>query len=237
MPPIPPQIRVVVFDAVGTLIHPEPSAVAVYHDAGRRFGSRLDATTVAARFATAFRRQEAIDHAAGLGTDEAREVARWRAIVGEVLVDVFDPQACFRHLYEHFAGPSAWRVEPGAAATFAALKARGYGLGIASNFDHRLRAVLAEGELKELPTIVSAAVGWRKPAGAFFAAVCREFGARPPEVLYVGDDADNDYHGARAAGLAAVLFDPAGRAPAGLRRVSLLRDLIATGEETPTTDG
>jgi putative hydrolase of the HAD superfamily len=225
MPPIPPEVRVVVFDAVGTLIHPEPSAAAVYLDAGRRFGSRLDAAAVKERFSTAFRRQEALDHAAGLRTDEAREVARWQAIVCEVLDDVSDPPACFRHLYEHFARPAAWRVEPDAVATLAALKSQGYGVGIASNFDHRLREVLAEGELNELPLVVSAAVGWRKPAVPFFAGVCGRFGAEPHEVMYVGDDADNDYRGARASGLAAVLFDPAGRAPPGLARVARLAEL------------
>src|SRR4051794_29016008 len=39
--PVPPQIRAVVFDAVGTLIHPEPSAAAVYTAFGRQFGSCL----------------------------------------------------------------------------------------------------------------------------------------------------------------------------------------------------
>jgi putative hydrolase of the HAD superfamily len=225
MPPIPPEVRVVVFDAVGTLIHPEPSAAAVYLEAGRRFGSRLDAATVAARFSTAFRRQEAVDHVAGLRTDEAREVARWQAIVGEVLDDVSDPQACFRLLYRHFARPSAWRVEPDAVATIAALKERCFRLGIASNFDHRLRAVTTGSELDGLPLVVSAAVGWRKPATEFFAAVCREFAAAPHEVLYVGDDEANDYRGARAAGLEAVLLDPAGRARPGLLYIAHLADL------------
>src|SRR5438132_815361 len=77
---IPPRTRAVFFDAVGTLIHPDPPAPAVYAEAARRFGSRLDLPAVTTRFRAAFRRQEEIDHAGGLRTDEAREVARWRAI-------------------------------------------------------------------------------------------------------------------------------------------------------------
>ena len=80
---VPPGTRAVFFDAVGTLIHPDPPAPSVYAEAARRFGSRLDLPAVAARFRAAFRRQEELDHAGGLRTDEAREVARWRAIVAE----------------------------------------------------------------------------------------------------------------------------------------------------------
>jgi putative hydrolase of the HAD superfamily len=235
-PPIPPGIRAVVFDAVGTLIHPEPAAAAVYAEAGRLFGSRLDPATVAARFAAAFGRQERVDYAAGLRTDEGRELARWRAIVAEVLDDVTDPTAAFSHLYEHFARPDAWRTEPGAAAAVAELAARGYRVGIASNFDHRLAGVLAPGELRGLPVVISAAVGWRKPAAAFFAAVCRTFGLEAREVLYVGDDLANDYEGARAAGLSAVLFDPRGRAPAGIPRVTRPGELLDLGRESAAAE-
>jgi putative hydrolase of the HAD superfamily len=211
----PPTIRVVFLDAVGTLIHPEPPAPVVYAEIGRRFGSRLDTPTITARFAAAFARQEALDHAAGLRTSEEREVARWRAIVGEVLDDVSDPESCFQELYTHFAGAAAWRCEPGAHEVLSILVARGYEVGIASNFDHRLRGVAAG--LPELRParhlVISSEVGWRKPAPAFFAAVCAAVGRPPAEVLFVGDAFANDYEGARAAGLPVLLLDPRGRYP------------------------
>ncbi len=97
--------RVVFFDAVGTLIHPEPSAPAVYAAVGRRFGSRLDVETIARRFRDAFRRQETIDRLAGWRTDEGRELARWPAIVAETLADIADPEACFRELYAALRPP------------------------------------------------------------------------------------------------------------------------------------
>jgi putative hydrolase of the HAD superfamily len=226
VPSISSEIRAVVFDAVGTLIHPEPPVAVVYAEAGRRFGSRHDSTTIAAGFAAAFRRQDAIDYAAGLRTDEAREVVRWQTIVAEVLDDVADPEGCFRHLYEYFGAPAAWRTEPDAASTLAGLALRGYRLAIASNFDHRLRAVLEPGELRELPLIISASVGWRKPAPAFFAEACRAVAAESREVLYVGDDSRNDAEGARAAGLSAILFDPQRRTPSDVASITSLGDLL-----------
>jgi putative hydrolase of the HAD superfamily len=205
---------VVFFDAVGTLIHPEPSAPAIYAAVARRFGSRLDEATIAARFRAAFRRQEEADYAAGLRTDETREVARWRAIVGEVIDDAIDHEACFQALYEHFARADAWRCEPKSAAVLASLSARGHLLGIASNFDGRLRDLV-----ESLPAlrpirhlVVSSEIGWRKPASEFFVQTCRQAGAEAEQILYVGDDVVNDYEGARAAGLQALLFDPHRRA-------------------------
>jgi putative hydrolase of the HAD superfamily len=201
--------RAVVFDAVGTLIHPVPPAAAVYATVGRRFGSRLSAEIIASRFATAFARQDALDAEAGLRTSEERETERWRQIVGEVLSDVADPSACFAELYAHFSRPDAWRCDPEAAVTLQGLAARGYALGVASNYDRRLRRVVAG-----LPilrpihqVVISSEVGWRKPAREFFAVVCRCVGFAAGEVLYVGDDRANDYDGARRAGLRALLFD------------------------------
>lgn len=216
------EIRAVVFDAVGTLIHPEPSAATVYAEAGRQFGSVLPEAEIAARFTAAFLRQEEIDFAAGLRTDEGRELARWRAIVSEVLDDVIDREACFRHLFEHFSRATAWRTDPHAAKTLSRLAAQGYRLGIASNFDRRLRGVLADGELRHLPVVISSEIGWRKPAAGFYSAVCHAVGSEPHEILYVGDDFRNDFQGARNAGCRAVLFDPRDRQPAVLPRAKSL---------------
>src|SRR5437763_10039141 len=102
-------VRAVVFDSVGTLIFPEPSAAAVYARVGKAHGSRLGRGAIGPRFTTAFRRQEALDRAAGLRTSEEREDERWRTIVAEVLPDVADPDGCFRELFAHFGQPDAWR--------------------------------------------------------------------------------------------------------------------------------
>ncbi len=213
MPPLFPLPAVVFFDAVGTLIHPEPPAPAVYQTVGRRFGSRLDEATIRIRFRAAFRRQEEADYAGNLRTDEAREVARWRSIVREVLDDVTDTETCFLELYAHFARADAWRCEPQTAEVLAALAKRGHVLGIASNFDHRL-----DGLVEKMPAfrpirylVISSQIGWRKPAREFYSAMCQRAGSSAEQILYVGDDPTNDYEGARAAGLQAVLFAPDGR--------------------------
>lgn len=203
-------IRAIVFDAVGTVIHPKPSAPVLYAEVGWRFGSQRSAAEITPCFIAAFAREEAIDCANDLRTSEAREIERWRRIVAQVLDDVTDPAACFRALFEHFSRPEAWRCDADAAATIATLARRGYVLGMASNYDRRLRSVAAGlSALRPLQhLLISSEVGWRKPSPRFFLAVCQAFDLPPESILFVGDDLANDFEGARAAGLRAVLFDP-----------------------------
>jgi putative hydrolase of the HAD superfamily len=221
-------VDAVFFDAVGTLIHPEPPAALAYAEVGRRHGSKLAEAVIRQRFAAAFAREEAADAAAGLRTDEGREVRRWWSIVTAVLDDVRDPEMCFADLYEHFARPAAWRVEAEAAAVLRELAARGLVVGVASNFDRRLRGVAAGlpalADVRHL--VISSEVGWRKPAPPFFAALAEVAGVPAPRILLAGDDWDNDYVGAQAAGLRVVLFDPRGQAPADGRRICRLAELL-----------
>ncbi len=221
-------VRAVVFDAVGTLLHPEPPVGAVYHAVGARHGSRLPREVVRARFHAAFARQEEADRAAGLRTDEARELARWRAIVAEVFDDVRDLEGCFQELYAHFASPGSWRCAAGSGGALRALAGRGLRVGIASNFDARLHGLVAG--LEELASVrhvvVSSEVGWRKPSPRFFEAVCRQVGLAAPEVLLVGDDFENDYAGATAAGMGALLLGAEAREVPEARRLASLNDLV-----------
>ena len=129
----------------------------------------------------------------------------------------------------HFARPDAWAVHPEAGPTLDALADHGCRIGLASNFDGRLRGVTAGlPELRPVgPIVVSSEVGWRKPAAEFFQAVGRTAETAPEKIVFVGDDPINDYDGARAAGLSAVLYDPRGACrDATVRRIARLADLV-----------
>jgi putative hydrolase of the HAD superfamily len=226
---IAPEIEAIVFDAVGTLLHPEPPAAYVYAEVARSMGSRHSAAAIVERFADAFGREEDADRRSGWRTSEARELRRWANIVARVLDDVSDPPRCFQQLYQHFARPESWRCEPETGAVLKELQSRGYRLGMASNYDHRLRTVVAGfPELQPLTElIISAEVSWRKPAREFFTAICQRLKAPAQRVLYIGDDVVNDYEGAAASGLAVLLYDAPGRHQ-GIqgKRLGRLRDLL-----------
>jgi putative hydrolase of the HAD superfamily len=210
-------IRWIAFDAVGTLIHPQPSAAVAYYEVGQRHGSRLGPEEVAARFREVFARvAEAPDLNCGCPeagdrwhTCEARERIRWERIVRQVLDDVASPDACFAELFAHFARPDSWACFPEVGAALRRLREAGYRLAVGSNFDARLNAVM-DGlpELKPIELrIISSEVGWRKPSPRFFEALVRAAGCAPSEILFVGDDPTSDVAAARNFGLAALQID------------------------------
>lgn len=207
---LPPGTRAAFFDAVGTLIFPRPSAHEVYAAIAAKQGVPLDPQAVRERFVEAYRAEEATDRANGWRTSEERERSRWRAIVTSALAGLPDPEAGFLDLFEHFAQPSSWQVNPDAPPVLAEFARHGLVLGMGTNYDSRVERVVAGlPELKPLAhrLVVSAAVGCRKPAAEFFHEVIRVAGCSPHEVLFIGDDLENDFNGARAAGLHAVLLD------------------------------
>jgi putative hydrolase of the HAD superfamily len=220
-------VRAVAFDAVGTLITPDPPVESIYRAVGQRHGSQLTADVIRGRFSAAFRTEDERDRAAGWRTGRAREIDRWRHIVSAVLDDVSDPETCFHELWDHFSRPTSWHCLPDVGAVLNEMSNLGVTFGLASNFDSRLRTVAAG--LPDLasigPIVVSAEVGWRKPAPEFFAAVVRTFDRPPNEILLVGDDFENDYVGATAAGLKAVLLSAIGRS--AIACIRELADLVS----------
>lgn len=220
-------VTAVAFDAVGTLIAPAPAAPVVYESIGRKYGSRLSVSDIAIRFRSAFESEEMRDESLGWRTSPAREIKRWRQIVASVFGDQIDLDGCFRELWDHFARPDAWNCLPG-IEVLPALSRASIRLAIASNFDSRLRSVIAG--MPELqftgPIVISAEVGWRKPAPEFFAALCRALECEPDEVLLVGDDYANDYSGAKMFGLQSVLLDPLGQAGPDVHAIRSLTDLV-----------
>ena len=223
-------IRAVVFDAVGTLINPDPPAEDVYAQVGRRFGSRLAVPDIAERFKVAFRKEEERDRLAGYQTSEEREIERWRHIVAAVLDDAEDVEAAFNELFKHFAHAESWSADRDAQEVMKRLASRGLWLAIASNYDRRLHSVIAGmPALEFLPhRIISSEVGWRKPAREFFMAVARVTDAQPRELLFVGDELENDYRGALAAGMQPLLFDPVRRIRSlDIQTLRSLKDLPA----------
>jgi len=204
-------VRAIFFDAVGTLLHPATPVTQTYRAIALRHRAALDEQVIRARLVESFQRQELLDSRAGWRTDEAREADRWRQIVGETLLEAANPDVCFSELWEWYRQPLAWRVEQDTEMVLTELGRRGMVVGMASNFDARLAAIV--GNMPSLAPLVgrvaiSSILGWRKPAREFFDEVIQLAGCSAQEILFIGDDSRNDYHGARQAGLRALLFDP-----------------------------
>jgi putative hydrolase of the HAD superfamily len=222
-------IRGIVFDAVGTLIKPVPSVAEAYMAAAQRQGVVLDRQVVQARFQVHF--HNGADHAGNgsLSTDEATERRRWRKIVAGVLPEVREVDHAFDELWVHFSRPESWRCFPDVPQVLAELTDMGILVCVGSNFDGRLRGVVQG--LPELgrwvdSLVISSEVGYRKPHPLFFAAVCSHLGLSGPQVLCVGDDLENDVHGATRAGLRGLLLNREMDRPVNLPHVPDLTSLV-----------
>lgn len=214
------RLRGVLFDAVGTVMRPDPPAPVVYHNEGRRAGSRRSEPEIVARIKEAWRRRNQEAPESPCPTDAARERAFWRGVVAHVFDDLrgageptrgtpFDE--LFERLWRHFGQPSAWRLYDDVAPVWRRLRERGVTVGLASNFDDRLAGVCRGlPPLDDCPHLFcSADVGHSKPGRAFYRHIERALGLEADTLLMVGDDWRCDVAGARAAGWRALHLDRA----------------------------
>lgn len=206
----------IVFDAVGTLIEPDPSSTIAYRDAARRQGVELDVDLVRDRFYRALAADDVHPPHGPLTTDESYERIRWRRIVAFCLPEIPDLDRAFAELWEHFARPTSWRVFHDVEPALRAIKQLGKTIGVGSNFDARLRGVVAgHPALNEVldSLVISSEIGFRKPHPGFYLNACRLMALDPGDVLFVGDDLVHDVEGPRQAGLrGGILIDRKRRA-------------------------
>lgn len=206
----PRPLRAVSFDAAGTLFHPTRSIGEPYADVAARHGVEVEPEGLHARFRRAFQAAPPLAFP-DLDGDERRrrEKAWWRAVVTEVFAGVAfrDFDAYFDDLFAFFASTAAWQVDPAAAPLLRDLRAAGLRILVVSNFDARVRGVLAALDLARLvdQVTISSEAGAAKPDPEIFRVALAAAGLPPHEVLHVGDTAREDLPAARAAGLAVLL--------------------------------
>lgn len=201
-----PDLRIIFFDAAGTLIGLPRGVSHHYCEVARRHGLVLDPRAAGEAFRMAWREMPAPVATRAPRPDDDR--GWWEEFVDRVLDKCaverasFDRAAYFAELYEEFTKPGVWDVFPEVRPVLAQLAAR-CELGIISNFDRRLRAVLRDLGLAPLfrHVVISSEVGADKPDPWIFQEALRLAGAEPHEALHVGDEPAADWEGAERAGL------------------------------------
>ena len=213
------KIHAVTFDVGHTLIEPRVSIGQVYAEAAARHGcANLSRTALEQRFQVALRK-------AGSAVNTRDD---WARIVDDTfagLVPRPPSETFFPDLFERFAQPSEWRIYDDVWPALDELARRGVRLGVISNWDHRLRALLAALELagRFEVVVISCEQACAKPAREMFESAARQFCLPPAEILHVGDNWEADVQGARAAGFHSVQI--ARVSPAGPDQVTTLRAL------------
>lgn len=204
-------IRAVFFDAGATLVYPDPPAEEVYAREIAADGCPVAPDRLAEALTLAWERVRRDGDANRYGGVRG-EGTFWRQFLDGVRGSLDGgrvSEAAFEKLARHFRDAASWAVYPDVAATLDVLAARGLTLGVISNWDSNLPPLLdALGLAPRFATLaVSAIEETGKPGSAIFHRACARAGVAPSEALHVGDSLAEDYEGARAAGLAAVLLD------------------------------
>jgi putative hydrolase of the HAD superfamily len=210
------RIKVLFFDAAGTLFHVRGSVAEVYLAHAEPYGVKRTPQLVQAideAFGRAFRDAPppifAVDDPVEL---KQCERLWWFDIVHNVFYRVgmfegFDDY--FDAVYQAFAGPQHWMLYPDTLAALKGLKERGFELGIISNFDTRLFTVLKGLGLTELfdTVTISSLARAAKPAPRIFRLALEKHAVDAEEAVHVGDSVKEDLEGAKAAQLDGLLID------------------------------
>ena len=196
-------IRAVFFDAGGTLLRTAEPVGRTYARFAGHYGWRPSEETLEAGFRSAWKQRttEGTDQNGVLGKNGWKKILRASAEAGG-LPPGFPFEDYFEEVYAHFARPDAWRAFPETEIAVAGLKQRGIRVGILSNWDPRLRQVLAGFDWAEQldAVLISEEVGVEKPDPGIFRKAEQTGGWAAQECALIGDDPVSDRRGAERAG-------------------------------------
>jgi putative hydrolase of the HAD superfamily len=208
--PTPARIETVLFDAAGTLIELRESVGSSYARVARAHGVEQPARRLDDAFRRVFPQAPPLVFPEAAGAEiDACERQWWRAVVrstflaadGTAGFEDFD--GFFDALYSEFSRPEAWCPRRGCHTMLAELRRRGLRLGIVSNFDRRLHALLAGLEIAPLidAIVLPSDAGAEKPAREIFEFALSRLGAAASTSVFIGDSEIEDLRGARALGM------------------------------------
>jgi HAD superfamily hydrolase (TIGR01549 family) len=205
-----PHPRAILFDAGNTLVFAHRARLLEIY---RAEGVSADETLIIAAELRA-RAELASSVRDGL---RGTEPELWRQYFMTLFLESGVPESLLssvgRRVQEVHQEAHLWNwAEPGTTDALAALLEAGYRLGVISNADGRMEAVLTAAGLRPYLEFVvdSHRVGAEKPDPRIFHEGLRRMGLPPEEALYVGDLYPVDVVGARGVGMDAVLLDPSG---------------------------
>lgn len=199
-------IKAIFFDAAGTLIRLTKSVGEHYALVAERQGLALNADELTRAFRAVWKEMPLRP-----ATGEPREdddKGWWRDLVERLLnrvspqIDPLDRDTFFEAAYGHFAEAGVWELYPDVPEVLETLAPR-FELAVVSNFDGRLRFILADLAISKYfrHIFLSSEFGADKPDPLIFQRALQRSGFAPDEVLHVGDDPERDWEGASRAGL------------------------------------
>jgi putative hydrolase of the HAD superfamily len=225
-------ITTVFFDVGMTLLTPARTEAEVFAEAAAKLGVSLDIEQVnrkVPRMYQFYERLYARDDS--FWADDKRAIGIWHDMY-EYLCALLDVPQSWRGeiahaVYQCYLRPDSWTTFPDVLPALEQLRSRGLRLGLISNWDSSLRAVIEGMGLGFLfaDIIASADVMLHKPDPAIFALALRRLAVSAENALHVGDHATADVAGARAAGITPVYLNRQGERLEGELCIASLSEL------------
>lgn len=220
-------IKLVAFDAFGTLFRFKQTPGSVYLQASIQAGLRLTnnakADEMQKSLVDSIRQQTRLNPNYGSKSSMPTR-AWWHAVVTDTFKPFLDERQVdseilrkvFENLYAHYSSAEAFECFDDTKAVLDFLtNERKLTLAVISNSDERLHGILKQLDIHDYFSMVfdSKTAGYQKPDPLFFKWTLERMNEgraghqlmQPSECLYVGDDAERDFLAPKAAGWNATL--------------------------------
>ena len=209
-------VKAVFFDAVGTLFDVNGSVGEVYLHYAQKYGvdtSKDMELAVNLAFKDVFQKMPPPIFSVQ-SPDKLKQCERlwWFDVVHAVFYRVgmfegFDDY--FDEVFEAFEHARHWKIFPETVEVLTRLKEMEFELGVISNFDTRFFSIIrALGLYEFFDTVtISSLAGAAKPACRIFQYALEQHCVLPKEAVHIGDHEDEDYSGAKKAGLNALYLN------------------------------
>lgn len=194
--------QAVTFDIGGTLIEPWPSVGAVYAEVASEHGfPGLSVDLINQQFQQSWNAKSDFQYTEAGWEDLVRQT--FQSLIAETEV-----KKLFPALYKRFESASVWRIHEDVIPTLDELAGRGFRLAVISNWDPRLRPLLANLKLLSFFEVltISSEVGFAKPSSVPFEQTLKSLGLPATSVVHVGDSPTEDIDGAESAGVTGILI-------------------------------
>ena len=207
------KIEMVFFDAGETLLRPYPSFAELFASTAESHGVQVDVDAV-----RSVRRRLAphlVELAEESGVDRPslrpdRSYGFWGYLYRRFLAELgIEDEALVQRLFDVFSDSTSYKLFDDSLPVLMELQARGYRLGLISNFEGWLEKLLVELEVGHLfeTTVISAAEGIEKPDVAIYRLALERAGVDATASAMVGDSPANDAAPAAEIGMTPVLLD------------------------------
>jgi putative hydrolase of the HAD superfamily len=206
-------IKIVFFDAGGTILEPYPTFAEAFARICRAHGYEVDPAKVQALFHTQGPNVADIARETGVNnattSQEASQVF-WRHLYTMFLKALGITDDALRDdLLTTFSDKASYKLFPEVLDSFEVLRGAGLRLGLISNFEGWLEEVLVAEKAGDIfdVKVISGIEGVEKPDPLIYRLALERAGVEPQECVHVGDSIANDVEPALAVGMKAVMID------------------------------